>query len=258
MHVQSYYIPQTMQYHLIPAARIRCQLRLRCCLELRNEKWEREKRRSTSRPPHLTNLCYSLFMSVGYIFPQWNAFDSPFAPVTIRFQLHSQTHTHPKRQTHGRKFIVVYEMNTGILLNAFQMHIIRFGMFHSYIIRQAIAFLFVGACISPSFAYILFKFPKLPRRGPNTKLNLFILFTLVSRNSIVWHRFDSVSGLILLYSSLHNLFRSPRKSFRLGDLFILTIFSKWVWSCDIKRKRKIVLFKIPASSGEHFKPSHCF
>lgn len=141
----------TMRYHLILAARelmpvvfaLQHWSEIKASTRSIDKKREREtwKKDARHRHPHLTNLCCSLFVNVGFIFPPWNAFNSSVAPVTVRFVLHSPiAHTHTNihaqhiHQTHGLKFIVVYEMNTGILLNAFQMHIIRFGMFDSYII----------------------------------------------------------------------------------------------------------------------------
>lgn len=79
------------------------------------------------------------------------------------------------------KFIVVYPTNNGILLSVFRKYIIPFGMFLSYIIAASFFSPYGhndAALHRRSLSsYILFKFPKLPRRGPNTKLNLFISLT---------------------------------------------------------------------------------
>lgn len=135
-------------------------------------------------------------MSVGYIFPHWNAFNSPYAPVTIRFLLHLHTHTHIQRTHSWNLLLCTAKWTPEYCWTLFKCTLFGFGMFHSYIIRRAShtqpvrhrILLSIGAYI---LIYILFKFPKLLRRGPNTKLNLFISFCSPQRLRTRTHRIAS-------------------------------------------------------------------
>lgn len=109
------------------------------------------KKRCSTSPSTFNKFMLYTFCERGIHFSSLECFqffrcsrDRTFS-VALTNSTHTYVHAQHIHQTHGLKFIVVYEMNTGILLNAFQMHIIRFGMFDSYIIGW---YVFASRCHS--------------------------------------------------------------------------------------------------------------
>lgn len=120
--------------------------------------------------PRSTNLCIQFLGVCGiHIFPHWNAFSSftlwPYNSLPSIY-------------------LVVCATNIGIYLNTFQTHYSVWNVSFTYH-TGFLPFMLLFHRHS-ALSYILFKFPKLPRRGPNTKLNLFISLTWKLQNWYVY------------------------------------------------------------------------
>lgn len=138
-------------------------------------------------PSTFNKFMYSVFIScmATCFSSSWSASHLK----TIRCVLHgTHTPTGDSREKESERNRIYCCVPNGILFSIFRKYITPFGMFLSYIIARFFSFSisqwhfpFIGATIHRRI--FLFKFPKLSRRGPNTKLNLIFISLTFAANS---------------------------------------------------------------------------